>query len=278
MSPFPGGPPGGYPPSGPLDFGQSGEPPKRNTGLIIAGGLAAAAVIVAGVLVLTGRGDDKTVASQVTPVRTVLVSIPDITMSPEGTSVITAPVITEPDVTVPAITEPPSTDTPITQPATQTSVASGAELTDDLGVFAVVLPDGLDVDTAPINTQNNLTLAAIAGAQDLSGFFNDDVTPGMTVIVVGADVASTPALVLAFLQPEEGVCAVSDQVDDHATTLGVGILLRLDGCSGGTAAKVIIVVEIGGTSSIAAMYLQGPGPSADLLPLAQSVFETVRLL
>jgi len=142
----------------------------------------------------------------------------------------------------------------------------------------MTLPDGLDVDTAPITTRNDITLASIAGAEDLNGFYTDDVTPGMTAFVVGEDVASTPELVLDFLQPDAGVCTVSDERNNYETALGVGILLTLDGCSGGAAAKVILVVELQGTSSIAAIYVQGPSPSADLLPPAQTVFETIRLL
>ncbi len=269
---FPGGPPNGFPPSGPTGFEQPAEPPKKKTALMIVGGIAAVAAIVAGIVVLTGD-DNKTAAPPITPVATVPETIPEVTIPPQDTLVVTLPAITEPEVTEPEITDPPATD-----PAVVTTILSGGAITDDLGVFTIVLPDGLSVDTTSITTKDNFTLPSVAGAVDLNGFYSDDVTPGLAAIVVGEDVESTPELVLAFLQPAEGVCTVSDQVNDYATALGVSILLKLDSCGDGSAAKVILVSEIAGSSSIAALYVQGPGSSADLLPQAQAVFETIRLL
>ncbi len=127
-------------------------------------GLAAAAVIVAGALVQTGRNDDKTVTPQSTSVSTVFASIPNITMPTDSTLVITAPVITVPDMTAPEIAEPPITEPPITVLIAATTVASGAGLTDDTGVFAVVLPAGLDLDTSPITTHNNLAAVYLQGS------------------------------------------------------------------------------------------------------------------
>jgi len=240
---------------------------------MITGGLVAVAAVVAVVLIVTGGDDDKTVAPESTPASTVFETIPEITIPPEATLVITLPVITEPEVTEPEITDPPVTD-----PVVVTTIVSGGEITDDLGVFSIVLPDGLAVDTTPIATTDNFTLPSVAGAVDLQGFYGDDVTPGITAIVVRDDVESTPAEVLAFLEPDEGVCTGREQVDDFLTAIGTSILLKLDGCGDGTAAKVILVVEIGGSTSIVALYVQGPGTSADLMPQAQTVFESVRLL
>lgn len=242
---------------------------------MIAGGLVAVAAIVAGVLVLTGGDDDTTVSPGTTfPEATAFATIPDITLPPDDTQVITLPVITEPEMTEPAITDPPVTD-----PVVQTTILSGGEITDDLGLFAVVLPDGLAVDTTPITTHDNFTLPSIAGAVDLQGFYNDDVTPGMTLIVVGKEVDSTPAEVLAFLEPGADICTGREETADYPTTIGASILLKLDGCGpAGTAAKVIVVAAIPGSTFIAAIYVQGLGLSVDLLPQAQTVFETVRLL
>ena len=272
---YPGGPPGGFPPQGSTSFEPPDEPPKKKTGLMIVGGLAAVAVIVAGVLVLSDGRDDTTVSPGTTfPEATVLATIPDVTLLPDDTLVITLPVITELAITEPAIAEPAITD-----PAVRTTVLSGGEITDDLRVFAVVLPDGLAVDTPPITTQDNFTLPSIAGAVDLQGFYNDDVTPGMTLVVVGKEVDSTPAEVLAFLEPGADICTGREETADYPTTIGAGILLKLDGCGpDGTAAKVFLVAAIPGSTVIAAIYLQGLGLSADLLPQAQTVFETVRLL
>jgi len=246
---------------------------------MIAGGLVAVAVVVAVVLVLTGGDDEKIVAPETTPVSTVLATIPELTIPPEDTLVITLPVITEPGGTKPSVTDPASTDPTATEPVVQTTILSDGEVTDDLGVFAVVLPDGLAVDSTPISTQDNFTLASVAGAVDLEGFYNDDVTPGITVIVVGGEVDSTPADVLAFLEPEAGICKAREEKADFVTTLGSSILLTLRGCGpDGSAAKVILVAAIEGTTSIVATYVQGPGIAADLLPQAQAVFESVRLL
>ena len=95
---------------------------------------------------------------------------------------------------------------------------------------------------------------------------------------MGEDVESTPVDVLAFLDPVEGTCTSREQVDSYPTAIGDSILLKLDGCGDGTAAKVILVAAITGTAAIVALYAQGPGASADLLPQAQMVFETIRLL
>ncbi len=266
---FPGGPPGGFPPSGSTAFEQPAEPPQKKTGLIIAGGLVAVAAVVAVVLIVTGGKDDKTVASDTTAA----ITIPASTIPPDDTLVITLPVITEPDVTEPAITDPPITD-----PGVVSTIDSGGAITDDLGVFSIVLPDGLSVDTTAITTKDNFTLPSVAGAIDLQGFYGDDVTPGLTSVVVGEDVDSTAAAVLAFLEPAEGVCTGREQIDAYPTAIGTSILLKLDGCGDGTAAKVILVAEIEGSTSIAALYVQGPGASGGLLPQAQTVFESIRLL
>ena len=270
---FPGGPPGGFPPNGSTTFEQPSEPPKKKTGLIVAGGLVAVAVVVAVVLILTGGDDDKTAAPVTTSVSTVLVTSPEITTPPEGTLVITLPVITEPDATEPQITDPPVTDQVVVS-----TIVSGGTITDDLGVFTIVLPDGLQVDTTPINTQDDFVLPSVAGAADINGFYGDDVTPGLTSIVVRADVNSSPSEVLTFLEPGDGVCTGREETDDYATAIGPSILLKLDGCGDGTAAKVILVAAIEGSTSIVAMYVQGPGTSAGLVPQAQTVFESVRLL
>lgn len=276
---FPGGPPGGFPPGGSTAFEPPPEPPKKKTGLIVAGGLVAVAAIVAVVLVLTG-GDDKTVSPATTfPENTVFVTIPDITFPditfpPDETLDITVPVITQPEVTEPAITDPP-----VTEPVVQTTVLSGGVITDDLGVFTVVLPDGLAVDSTPLNTQDNFTLPSVTGAVDVEGFYSDDVTPGMTVLVVGEDVDSNPAAVLTFLEPADGICTGREETADYPTTIGPTTLLKLDGCGpDATAAKVLLVAAIPNTTSIVAFYLQGPGKAVDLLPQAQTVFESVRLL
>ena len=271
---FPGGPPGGFPPQSSTEFELPEEPPKKKTGLMIAGGLVAVAAVVAAVVLLSGGDDDKTVSPATTFPETTASVLPDITVPPEDTLVITLPVITEPEVTEPAITDPPVTD-----PVVQTTILSGGVITDDLGVYTMVLPDGLAVDTTPLTTQDNFTLPSIAGAVDLEGFYGDDVTPGMTSVVVGKDVDSTPAKVLAFLEPGEGVCTDREQIDDFPTAFGPSILLKLDGCGdGGVAAKVILVVALPNSTSIAALYVQGPGTAVDLLPQAQPVFESIRLL
>ncbi len=270
---FPGGPPGGFPPNGSTGFEQSPEPPKKKTGLMTAGGLVAIAAVVAVVLVLTGRDDDKTIAPEFTPASTVFVSIPEITLAPLDTSVVTLPVITEPVVTEPATTVPSATG-----PVVVSTIVSGGEITDGVGVFKIVLPDGLAVDTAPITTKDNFVLPSVAGAVDLQAFYQDDVTPGFTSIVVREDVQSTPAEVLTFLEPGAGICAGREQVDAYPTAIGSSILLELDGCGDGTAAKVILVAAIEGSTSIIALYVQGPGTSAELLLQAQMVFESIRLL
>jgi hypothetical protein len=257
-------------------MGPPPEEPKKKTGLIIGAAVLALAAIVAGVVILAGGDDDKTVAPDTTPPSTVLVTIPQITLPPDDTLVITIPAITDPPVTEPAITQPPATDPVDAPPST---IVSGTDpITDDLGIFTMVLPAGLMVDTTPITTQDNFTLPSIAGAVDLQGFYGDDVTPGMTSVVIGEDVDSTPAEVLAFLEPGDGVCTGREETDDYATALGSSILLKLDGCGDGTAAKVILVIALPGTTSIAALYVQGPGTAVDLLPQAQPIFESIRLL
>lgn len=275
---FPGGPPGGFPPDGSTAFEPLEEPPNRKTGLMIAGGLVAVAAIVAAVLVLTSGDDDKTVTPGSTvPDSTVLVTLPpEITVPPEDTLVITLPVITEPETTEPEVTDPPVTEPETT--AVSTTVVSGTDpITDALGIFTVVMPAGLQVDTTPITTQDDFTLPSVTGAADLEAFLGDDVTFGITVIVVGPEVESTPAEVLSFLEPGEGICTGRQENLDYPTALGATTMLKLDGCGpDGSAAKVIIVMALPERDSVLAVYVQGPGTADSLLPQAQTVFESVR--
>lgn len=275
---FPGGPPGGFPPSGSTAFEQPAEPPKKKTGLIIAGALAAAALVVGGILLFSGGDDDKTVTpgSTTLPETTVFNTLPETTVPPEDTLVITLPVITEPPVTEPPVTEPPVTEPPDTAPPT--TIISGTDpITDDLGVFTVVLPAGLQVDTTPIVTDDNFTLASVTGSPNLEGFYSEDVTFGMSVIVVGPEVDSDAAEVLLFLEPDEGVCTTRQEIPDYPTALGLATLVKLDGCSpDGSASKVLIVMALPAESSVLAIYAQGPGTADALLPQAQTVFESAR--
>ena len=275
---FPGGPPGGFPPNGATAFEQPAEPPKKKTGLIIAGGLAAVAAVVGGVILFSGGDDDKTVTpgSTALPETTVFNTLPETTLPPEDTLVITLPVITEPPVTEPSVTEPEVTEPEVTAPAT--TIVSGADpITDDLNIFTVVLPAGLQVDTTPIVTDDDFTLASVTGAADLEGFYSEDVTFGMSVIVVGPEVESDPSEVLLFLEPDEGICTGRQEIPDHPTALGLTTMVKLDGCSpDGSAAKVLIVMALPERSSVLAIYVQGPGTADGLLPQAQAVFESVR--
>lgn len=255
-----------------------GEPPKKNTGLIIAAGLVAAAAAFAAVLLLTGGDDDKAVSPATTTAQvTIETPAPDVTVPTEDTLVITVPPITYPPVSDPVITDPAATDPADT--TVQSTILSGGEIFDDLGVFSVVLPDGLQVDTTPVTTSDNFTLPSVVGADSLDGFYNDDVTFGTTVLVVGSDVDSTAEEVLTFLEPDAGICTSRVQTADYPTALGNGILLQLDGCSpDGSAAKVIIVVALPDAKSVVSIYTQGPGTAAALLPQTQTVLESVRML
>ena len=244
---------------------------------MIAGGLAAVAAIVAGVLLLTRGDDDKTVAPGTTlPETTVLETLPETTLPPEDTLVITLPVITEPEVTVPATTDPPVTEPEVT--AAPTTIVSGADpITDALGIFTVVLPAGLQVDTTPVVTEDDFTLPSVTGSSDLKGFYSDDVTFGMSIVVVGPEVKSSAMEVLAFLEPGEGVCTGRLETLEHPTALGLTTMVKLDGCSpDGSAAKVLIVMALPERKSVLAVYVQGPGTADGLLPQTQTVFESVR--
>jgi hypothetical protein len=265
---YPGGPPGGYPPQGYAPVGQPPEPPKK-TGLIVVGGIAAIAAVVGGVLLFTGGDDDKSTApgdstiSITLPVAedtTVVTVAPVTTLAPEETFVITAPPPTDP---------PPATTVPDT--------SGVVEVADDLGKFTVVLPDDLEIDTTPINTQDGFTVPSVTGADSLDGFYNDDVTFGISLLAVGPEAGSSVESVLAFLEPDEGVCTGSQLNIGYPTAIGTGTMEKLDGCSpDGSAAKVLIVVAIPERNVIVAVYAQSLGTAESLLPFTQAVFETIR--
>ncbi|MGB8861433.1 MAG: hypothetical protein WCC60_19405 [Ilumatobacteraceae bacterium] len=280
---FPGGPPDSFPPHGYSPVGPAAEPPARKTGLIVALGLVAIAAVVAGVLIFTS-GDDDTTASVSTPVipsTLPSITVPSITVpSITGLPTDDTLVITVPTATVPNATEPPST-APATTIATAPTTAGGApsgmvRVTDDLNKFSVALPESYEVDTTPVVTKDNFTLPSVAGAVSLDAYNGDDVTPGLTVIAVGPDVGSSVDDVVAFLEPDDGVCGQRELNLGYPTSIGTSTMIKLDGCGAdSTGSKVIIVVSLIRRNSVIGIYAQGTDASSVLLPLAQQVIESL---
>ena len=215
----------------------------------------------------------------------VLGTAPEATPVPDDTLVITVPPETEPSITEPTDTEPTDTEPSDTEPTetdasspdtTAGGVAGAVRVTDDLNFFSVLVPDDLEVDSSPVVSQDDFTLPAVTAADDVDAYNTDDTTFGLSVIGVGPEVGSDVDEVLAFLEPNEGVCTGRELNIGYPTALGATTMLKLDGCGpDGSGVKVIIVIEFPARDAVVGVYAQSTDTTATLLPIAQTVLESI---
>ena len=233
--------------------------------MLIGGGISVVAAVVGGVVVLTG-GDDKKSGGEATTTLVTVVETTTLTTVPPSTFVITVP-----PATIAPVTAPPDTAPPDTGDELQT-------VTDDNGVFSVLLPGSFQTFTSPITLDSGLTFARIAGSDDLTAYSADEDTFGLYILVGQSAEAGTAAELVNTFDPGRDVCPDITTEIGRPTALGAASVLRLDGCgTGGAYAKVIIGIDIPARGAVLVAVSQGIGPSGDsLVSFTQAVFESVR--
>ena len=256
QQPYPGQP---YPPQQYGQFPQAAAPaPKKNTGLIIGVGVVVVAAVVAAVLIFSGGDDNKTVTT--TP----------ITRVPVNTGSNDTIVLTVPDnsIVTPIITTP---DNPVT-----TFESSLVTITDDLGEFAVMVPDDMQVLTTPL-VSDSQQFAQIRAAYDMDGFNNtDDAFGFMAVVATGAPGTGRENM-LDGLSPTAGCTSQSDSDPPVTTLFGDALVRRFEGCgTGGQYAKIIIAAQDPNSGKLIGFYVQGPD-SDTLLSYASVMILTLTL-
>ncbi|MCB0955739.1 MAG: hypothetical protein KDB06_02130, partial [Ilumatobacter sp.] len=251
--------PGGMPPAA----------PKKKTGLIVGGGIAAVALVVGGVLAFGGGDDDKGVS----PATTTLPGVSTTAMAQDTTTAV--PVTTLAPATSVVLTLPPTNVPPPTQAPT-TADAALIEVFDDTNSFSALIPNFLEIDTRPIQSNDGFTVPSITAATSVDDYNSDHVTFGFTLFAVPGTITTSTDDVLNFISPGEGECSSQSLNIGYPTAFGSGTMVQYDGCGDGSAAKVLIVVRIDSADATLAIYYQAPGASADLLSTAQTIFETMR--
>ena len=229
--------------------------PKKGNGLLIGGGLVVVAALVGGVVLLTSGGDDKK-STTIT-----LAPITSTAISTETTTAITSAITTPATV---AETAPPTT-------------AGGDLITvsDDTGTFSIVLPNDLELDTTTITSNDGFTVPSISAAEIIANYNSDDTTFGFTSVVVGPDIGSDAAQVLAFLEPTEGTCSGRTEDIGIATAVGSATRVSLTGCGAGGGNKVLIVVQLADRPVVIGIYMQGLATIENLQPAAQYALESI---
>ena len=233
--------------------------PKKGNGLLIGGGLVVVAALVGGVVLLTGGDDDKK-STTIT-----LAPITSTTIGTETTTAITSAITT------------PATVAETAAPTAPPTTAGGdlITITDDTGTFSIVVPDDLELDTSTITSNDGFIVPSISAAVIIADYNGDDTTFGFTSVVVGPDVGSDPAQVLAFLEPADGTCSGRTEDIGIATALGSATRVSLTGCGAGGGNKVLIVVQLADRPVVIGIYMQGLATIADLQPAAQFVLESM---
>ncbi len=278
---YPGGPPGGYPPQGYAPV-PSPEPPKNKSGLIIAGALLAIAAAVGAFLLFSGGDDKKSTTlggDDTTDLTTDVTSATLGGSSPTLSTPETGVVTTSPTEATLVITLPPTTEGPPTT-ATSPPDDSGVQtVTDDTGLFTVILPSNFLFDTAPIEGDAG-TFAHISGSADLDAYSAENDTFGISILGAQADQMGTADDFVNQLDPGVEVCTTRTPEAGFPTAVGPASVLLLDGCgSNGTFAKVIMAIAVPEKNLILVAISQGFGPANDMLvEFTQAVFESVQAL
>lgn len=232
--------------------------PKKGNGLLIGGGLVVVAALVGGVVLLTGGDDDKKTSVTLAPVT----SSTDISVTTvENSSLITLPP-TVPETAAPTVPETvPPDDGLIT-------------VTDDTSTFSIILPDDLELDTTTITSNDGFIVPSISAAEIIADYNVDDTTFGLTSVVVGPDIGSDTAQVMAFLEPADGTCTgrVQDQIQ---TAVGLADRVSLTGCGVGAGNKVLLVIQLSDRPAVIGIYMQGLATIENLQPAAQYAIETI---
>ncbi len=264
---FPPPPPPGQPPQQPgfptqqvpttqaypqQGYAPAAAAPKKGNGLLIGGGLVVAAALIGGVVLLMGGDDDKKTSG--------------ITLAPVTTlaTATTAPVITLAPTVAP------------TDPVVPTTVDDSGiiTVTDDTGMFSMLLPDYFEADTSTTTSTDGFTIPSISASETLSSYVVDDVTFGLTAIAVGPEIGSDAAQVMEFLEPEDGTC--TGRVADTAETFyGTATRVSLTGCNGTAGNKVLMVVALADRPVVIGIYVQALAAVADIQGFAQSELESM---
>jgi len=150
------------------------------------------------------------------------------------------------------------------------------ELTDDTGLFAVLLPSDFEVNTSSFSTQSGDVVPRVMGSTSLDAFADDDDTFGISIMEVPITLVATAADALTAFGPDNTTCPQQTTEVGFTTTQGATEVLRADGCgTGGSYAKVIMAIAAPDGQHILVALSQGIGPSNDtLLSFTQAVFET----
>jgi hypothetical protein len=240
----------------PASFTPAPVPDKSKAPLVLAGLVLAFAVGVGAYFVFK-KDDPKVVAPSRTTLPAVDTTVPD-------TFVITAPAVTEPAVTTPGSA---STGTDALPP--------DITVTDDTKFFTVQLPGDFKTDTQPIDA-NGSKIAQVSGSQDLTAYNGGHDQTGVTVLGGPADTLQAPADLVNILDPGPSVCTDRSQQSGVTTQVGVAEVLFIDGCGPNKASKVVMAVQLTGTSDVFVVAAQGAGPAnGALLNFAQAVLETI---
>lgn len=262
--PGPGQMPGyGIPPTG--------APAPKKTGMMVGAGVAVAAVLGGGAFLLLGGDDDKattpaaTTVAIATTVDGTATTLATPTTAPVATVVLTQPVTTM-AVTVPPTAAPTAPPTP-----------GAGRVTDELGVFSVLAPDGFESDPSSITSADGITIASVIVADSVDGFLNDHDTSGFQTFVAAiADDVSADSL-LGFIEPGEGECASVSPNFGFPTAYGGGTLMVYTGCGSNGAEKRVLVVEVPGAGVVIGVYMQELPSEVDLTNVTQIILESVQL-
>lgn len=197
----------------------------------------------------------------------------------KGASVTLAPVApsalaTETTVGNTEVLTPPPTVAP-TDPVPTTAPGGPIEAVDDTNTFSMIVPNDLELDTTTILSTDQIDVPAISAATVIADYLVDDVTFGLTAVVVGPKIGSTVEQVMSgFFLPAEGTCTgrVDDQVE---TAAGLADRVSLTGCGVGGGNKVLMVVQLPDRPVVIGIYVQSTADVATLTPLALFALESI---
>ncbi len=248
-------PPPPPPPAAPLAAPAGPAPTQRNMGLIVGIGVVLVAVIV-GVIIFVSGGDDDSASGP----RPTEPSSPAPTVAPDV-----------PDTTQVDSTEPPPTsaaDEPLDR------------ITDDTGTFTIPAVSDYPYTTQSFEDDNGVTVASIIVAEDLAAYGSTLEANGFTVLVVPATSYTANEMMNELVDGASECLTASYYETPVATQWGSAFVSRLDDCGdAGTAAQVVLSIEDPASGLVVGIYVQGVGSSLDdLLPLAESVINTIRFV
>ncbi|HAP78325.1 MAG TPA: hypothetical protein DCR14_19860 [Acidimicrobiaceae bacterium] len=243
-------------------------PAPKKTGLMVGAGVAVAAVVGGGAFLLLGGDDEKSTTPTPSTVSVVTTIAGDAT---------TLPVVTTTPATTVVLTQPPTTQGTVPPTAAPTVPNQTGRVTDELGVFSVIAPDGFETDNTSFSSGDGITVASVIVADSLDGFNNNHETSGFQVFVASIADGVTAASLLEFIGPGEGVCATEAPNFGYPTAYGSATMVVYTGCGNG-ADKRIVVVEVPASGVVIGVYLQEMPSEVDLTNVATIVLESVQLL